>query len=124
MNNFSKTFAALLLLTPIFLAADQPKEIPLWPSGAPGSEGKTAKESIEQSSSGERKVSSIHNPSLTPYLPSKEKANGAAVIVIPGGAHRFLAIDHEGYNVAQWLSERGVAAFVLKYRLARETNSA
>jgi endo-1,4-beta-xylanase len=43
--------------------------------------------------------------------------------VIPGGGHRVLAIDHEGYNVAQWLSERGIAAFVLKYRLARETNS-
>jgi len=112
-----------LLLTPCIFAANEPAEIPLWPSGAPGSEGKSAKELIERGTNGEKKVSSIHNPSLTPYLPSKEKASGAAVIVIPGGAHRYLAIDHEGYNVAQWLSDHGVAAFVLKYRLARETNS-
>jgi endo-1,4-beta-xylanase len=104
-------------------AAAQPNEIPLWPGGAPGSEGKTAKELVERGTNGERRVSSIHNPSITPYLPSKDKASGAVVIVIPGGAHRLLAIDHEGYNVAQWLSDRGIAAFVLKYRLARETNS-
>jgi endo-1,4-beta-xylanase len=65
---------------------------------------------------------SIHNPSLTPYLP-KEKATGTAMLVIPGGGHRVLAITHEGYNVAEWLSEHGIAAFVLKHRLARETNS-
>jgi endo-1,4-beta-xylanase len=104
-------------------AANEPAEVLLWENGAPGSEGQTAKELVEKSSNGERKVSSIHNPSLTAYLPVKEKATRAAVIVIPGGAHRYLAIDHEGYNVAQWLSERGIAAFVLKYRLARETNS-
>ncbi len=112
-----------LLLPATLLAAGEPKEIPLWPNGAPGSEGKTAKEMIELSKSGERSVSSIHAPSLTPYLPSKDKATGTAVLVIPGGGHRVLAIDHEGYNVAQWLSERGIAAFVLKHRLARETNS-
>lgn len=68
-------------------------------------------------------VRSIHRPSLTPYLPPRDKANGAAILVVPGGGHRLLAITHEGYNVAQWLSERGIAAFVLKHRLARETNS-
>jgi endo-1,4-beta-xylanase len=58
-----------------------------------------------------------------PYLPPKEKATGAAIIIAPGGGHRELWIDHEGYNIARWFSERGVAAFVLKYRLARDTNS-
>src|SRR5437588_3068529 len=105
------------------LAADVPKEIPLWPSGAPGSEGKTAKELIEDTGRGEHRVSSIHNPSITAYLPTKDNATGAAVIVIPGGGHRFLSIDSEGHNVAQWLSERGIAGFVLKHRLARETDS-
>ena len=123
----SSLSALVLLLTSVSMTqvskAAEPAEILLWPNGAPGSEGKSAKELIERGTNGEKKVSSIHNPSLTPYLPSKEKASGAAVIVIPGGAHRYLAIDHEGYNVAQWLSDHGVAAFVLKYRLARETNS-
>ena len=68
-------------------------------------------------------IRNIHHPSITPYLPDKEKATGAAVIICPGGGHRELAIEHEGYNVAQWLADHGVAGFVLKYRLARETNS-
>jgi acetyl esterase/lipase len=118
-----KTFLVLLLLPAVLVAAELPKEIPLWPNGAPGSEGKTAKEVVVKSASGEISVWSIHNPSLTPYLPPKEKATGTAMLVIPGGGHRNLAITHEGYNVAEWLSERGIAAFVLKHRLARETNS-
>jgi len=114
---------ALALLSATIAFASEPKEIPLWPNGAPGSEGKTDKEVVRQGANGERSVFGIHKPSLTPYLPPRDKATGTAVIVIPGGGHRVLAIDHEGYNVAQWLSERGIAAFVLKYRLARETNS-
>jgi acetyl esterase/lipase len=121
-----KTLIALfasLLLAASSRAAELPKEIPLWPNGAPGSEGKTAPELVVTSASGELSVSSVHNPSLTPYLPAKDKANGAAMLVIPGGGHRVLAITHEGYNVAEWLRERGIAAFVLKHRLARESNS-
>ena len=115
--------ASTLFSTMTLFAADIPREIPLWPNGAPGSEGKTAKEVVVKSGSGEISVWSIHNPSLTPYLPAKEKATGTAMLVIPGGGHRNLAITHEGYNVAEWLSEHGVAGFVLKHRLARETNS-
>src|SRR5258706_13201437 len=111
-----------LIPLPLF-AAEIPKEIPLWPGGAPGSEGKTAPEVVKKSASGEISVSSIHNPSLTPYLPPAGKGTGSAILVIPGGGHRVLAITHEGYNVAEWLSEHGIAAFVLKHRLARETNS-
>ena len=113
----------LLLLSAVAVSADEPAEILLWPNGAPGSEGRTEKEVVEKSAGGERKVWSIHHPSLTPFLPPKEKATGAAVIIAPGGAHRFLCVDHEGYNVALWLRERGIAAFVLKNRLAKETNS-
>src|SRR5436190_14072637 len=120
---YLKSILLFLLLPSVLIASDRPAEIPLWPNGAPGSEGKTAKEVVATSASGEKSVWSVHNPSLTPYLPAKEKATGTAILVIPGGGHRNLAITHEGYNVAQWLSERGIAAFVLKYRLARETNS-
>jgi acetyl esterase/lipase len=100
-------------------AAPRGPVILLWPNGAPGSEGKTAPEKIDERGY----VSSVHQPSLTVYLPAAGKATGAAVLVIPGGGHRILAIDHEGYNVAAWLSERGIAAFVLKHRLAREEGS-
>lgn len=114
---------AALLASTALLAAQTPTEIPLWPSGAPGSEGKTAREAVATSASGELSVSSIHNPTITPYVPSPDKANGTAILVIPGGGHRMLAITHEGYNVAEWLRDRGIAAFVLKHRLAREAES-
>jgi acetyl esterase/lipase len=120
---FSQWLFASLLVPISICAADQPQVLPLWPNGAPGSEGKSAKEVVEDVGKGEHRVSGIHNPSLTVFLPAKDKASGAAVIVIPGGGHRFLSIDSEGYNVGRWLSERGIAGFVLKHRLARETNS-
>jgi dienelactone hydrolase len=113
----------LLLLSAPLLAAQPAKEILLWPQGAPGSEGKTGDEAVRVTPEGEHVVSNVHKPSLTPYLPAKDKATGAAVIVAPGGGHRELWMDHEGHNFAKWLSSRGIAAFVLKYRLAREPNS-
>lgn len=65
------------------------------------------------------RIAFVPNPSLTVFLPDAARANGAAVIVAPGGGHRHLAIDHEGYDAARWLNEKGIAAFVLKYRLAK-----
>lgn len=121
--NTASSLLLVSLLAAAAAAAEIPKEIPLWPNGAPGSEGKTAPEVVAKSDSGELRVSSIHNPSITPYLPAKDKATGAAVLVIPGGGHRLLAITHEGYNVGEWLAGRGIAAFVLKHRLAREEGS-
>jgi acetyl esterase/lipase len=125
MNNTfiaSRFLCCLLGSIAIHINAAERQEILLWPSGSPGSEAKIEKEVVAVSKSGEESVWGVHKPSLTPYLP-KANANGAAVLVIPGGGHRVLAITHEGYNVAQTLSEHGIAAFVLKHRLARETNS-
>lgn len=111
---------ACLLLTGLETFAQQ--EILLWPNGAPGSEGKTGNEKL-RIVDGDHVISNIHHPSITLYLPAKEKATGAAVIIAPGGGHRELWITHEGYNEAKWLSDRGIAAFVLKYRLAHDTLS-
>ena len=79
MNGREKNTVKTALLVSFFapltiIAAEIPKEIPLWPKGAPGSEGKTDKEIVAISKSGEISVRSIHNPSLTPYLPPKSKA--------------------------------------------------
>lgn len=117
------SFLAATIVSGSVLVAQQPAAIPLWPGAAPGSEGKTAKELVVTNDSGEERVSSVHHPSITPYLPPKGKATGTAVLVVPGGGHRLLAITHEGYNVAQWLAASGIAAFVLKHRLAREEGS-
>src|SRR5689334_19391716 len=66
---------------------------------------------------GEPMVRNVSNATLTPYLPDPAKANGTAVIVAPGGGFRWLSINNEGWKIAKALNERGVAAFVLKYRL-------
>jgi acetyl esterase/lipase len=115
---------ACLLFPGLTLAADNP-EIPLWATGAPGSEGKTAKEVDEAPNKDHAylKVTGVHNPSLTVYLPPREHATGAAMVIAPGGGHAFLNFDREGIYVAEYLNSIGVASFVLKYRLAREAGS-
>jgi acetyl esterase/lipase len=62
-------------------------------------------------------VRNVSKATLTPFLPTKAKATGTAVIVAPGGGFLGLAMDVEGYRVARWLADHGIAAFVLKYRL-------
>ena len=95
---------------------DGSAEFAVWPGIAPGSETWTQKELI--TGSGDRRtVRSVVRPTLTPFPPKRGTANGIAVVVAPGGAFRFLSWDNEGTKVAEWLSERGVTAFVLKYRL-------
>jgi acetyl esterase/lipase len=104
-------------------AGAQQEPIKLWPKGAPGAEGSVTPETVRLTPDGEHVLSNIQEPSIIPYLPGKAAATGAAVIVAPGGGHSELWMDHEGYAVAEWLSDHGVAAFVLKYRLAKEKNS-
>jgi acetyl esterase/lipase len=106
-------------------AAANHTEVPLWASGAPGSEGKTAQEVDEapNQAHGYLKVTSVHKPSLTVFLPPADRATGTALIIAPGGGHQFLNFDQEGTYVAEYLNSIGTAAFVLKYRLAREPGS-
>jgi acetyl esterase/lipase len=115
--------AAWLAASVAGAAAAAPEEVRLWPSGAPGSEGKTAPETLVARPDGLRRVAGIHNPSVTVHLPPHDTATGAGVIVMPGGGHEYLSIENEGDGVARWLSEHGIAAFVLKYRLAHEEGS-
>jgi acetyl esterase/lipase len=104
--------------------SSHPAAIPLWPNGAPGSE--TRKDEPEHISWRQEPgivfpvISNIHNPSITPFLPEPGKASGCAVIIAPGGGHMQHTIDREGYDLAKWFAGRGIAAFVLKYRLAHD----
>jgi acetyl esterase/lipase len=95
----------LLSFTLAFAAEPAPGDKPvrelLWPAGAPKALGKEARD----------------KPMLTAYLPPAGKGNGTAVVVCPGGGYGGLALDHEGKQIADWLTRRGVAAFVLEYRL-------
>jgi acetyl esterase/lipase len=103
VNKVQRQFPLLILwlalIVPLVKAAPDPP-IVLWPGGAPGALG----------------TEPVDIPTLTPYLPPKEKVSGAAVIVCPGGGYTHLA-DHEGRPVAEWLNSLGITAFVLKYRL-------
>jgi acetyl esterase/lipase len=101
------------------MAQEAPPVIHLWTNGAPGFESR--KDIPEAGTSAMLK--SVDNPSLTVFLPPKEKATGAAVIVCPGGGFYQLTFGAEGVDAAKFLNSIGVAAFVLKYRLPRLTNS-
>jgi endo-1,4-beta-xylanase len=116
---------ASLLLSTLAFAVDRGEEIRLWPHGAPGSENETAQEVFQPSDNPKlpKRFTVVHYPSIYVFLPAKEKANGAAVVVAPGGGHSQLVIDKEGWDIADWLNRNGIAAFVLKYRLARAQGS-
>ena len=90
-------------IAPQAVAADSKEVKLLWPDGAPGAKG---------TEDGDK-------PSLTIYLPAKYKANGAAVVIFPGGGYGHLAMDHEGHQIAEWLNSFGVAGFIVKYRHSR-----
>ena len=114
-----KVLWLMLLFSVAARAADEPTVVSLWANGAPGFEDRRNEPEL----TGDYWVRNINNPSLTVFLPPKEKANGAAVLICPGGGHRELVYNAEGIEPARYLTNLGVAAFVLKYRLARETNS-
>jgi acetyl esterase/lipase len=90
--------------------------INLCPGIAPGSEQWKQPETTI-GSSGNQRIMNVSAPTLTVYLPDPSTATGTAVIIAPGGGFVWLSIDSEGHDVAKWLAARGIAAFVLKYRL-------
>jgi acetyl esterase/lipase len=128
----SKAFYGGLLSAGILaataLASGRGEEIKLWPGGAPGSQGVTAAEVSKPSTNPKyaglpANFTVTHYPSIYVFLPPKEKATGAALVVAPGGGETQLVIDKEGWEFADWLNSQGIAAFVLKYRLAKAPGS-
>jgi acetyl esterase/lipase len=103
-------------LIALAVSQDAPPVVPLWEKGAPGFEDRRGE--AEKGQPG--RITNVHNPSLTVFLPPSDKATGAGIVVCPGGGHFQLSWNLEGTDAARSLNEIGVAAFVLKYRLARE----
>lgn len=96
------------------------KEVRLWPDAAPGTEHWTGEEVTLNYHVPAGKIiikTNITVPALTPFRPAPEQANGTAMLVLPGGGFGVLAWDLEGTEIARWLVERGITAFVLKYRV-------
>lgn len=114
-------FFVNLYATPFSIKADSiVNEIEIWPGAGPGSETLSINENITVRTtvgtcSQDRTINNVTKPSITPLIP--ENPNGAAVIICPGGAYKYLVYDVEGMDVGHWLNSIGITAFVLKYRL-------
>jgi len=125
----TRIFVLLLLATNVALGGE-PRSVRVWPGKAPGETAELPPESDigkpDDAPVGDRriiKLANVSTPELAIYQPSREKNTGAAVIVCPGGGHHILAYDHEGTEVAEWLTTLGVTGIVLKYRVpARDPN--
>ncbi len=119
-----KTFLALFLM--IILSETFAQVLPqasetivLFPEGTPGLKSGVQIPEDSKTSDGITRLRDVTQPAMYVYLP-KKKTSDAAVIICPGGGYGILAIDHEGYDIAKWFTDRGVTAFVLKYRLPQD----
>lgn len=104
-------FFSILLSVATMLSAQNTFELPLWPAGAPNSNGLTG---TEEDLEGGR-VANVITPSITVY--KADKPNGVAIIMCPGGGYARLAMNHEGHDMAPWLNAQGITYIVLKYRM-------
>lgn len=147
--NFRLTMACLITVSaafaqqqpkPTYISGPPPREltpnvdrhpvVSLWPKAAPGSEGRDENETYRRITGSQQAgvddllvIASVHHPTLTAFLPPRKIATGTGVIVAPGGGFYELQVTGEGYRIAEWLSVRGIAAFVLKYRLPNAQGS-
>lgn len=100
------------------MAMGQQTEIQLYKGLPPGSENWNWKEAMNNKNSvSVMTVYNVVHPTLTAFIPDPTVANGTAIVIAPGGGFHFLAIDHEGTNIAKWLVKKGFTVFILKYRL-------
>ena len=119
MMNF-KTFLTLFFIQSGSAIMAQ-QTIPLYPGNIPGAKKTTDKETSTYNADSVLIVSKISRPTITIYLPEKNKATGAAIIVFPGGGYNVNALGHEGHDVGEWLKQHGITAFVVKYRIPDTT---
>jgi len=112
-----KQVLLLLSVVSIMTKSYAQEIIPLYEKEIPNSKPIVNREKSETGADGIQRISKVSEPTLTVFLPPKEKANGTAVIICPGGGYGILAFSHEGTDVAKAFNEWGVTAFVLKYRL-------
>ena len=96
--------------------------VKLWPGKAPGETKDIGPERYLEAKKGQtevKRLTDVSEPTITVYAPPKDKANGTAVIVAPGGGYSILAIEHEGTQVCEWLNSLGVTGVLLKYRVPK-----
>ncbi len=114
-------FGCLTILFGSIYVSAQTTTVKVWPQGPPGAKADPSYREETILDQGKPRVARVTDPVLLVYLPALEKRNGSAVVICPGGGYIRLAVDHEGYDIAAWLNEMGVAGIVLKYRLPSDT---
>lgn len=120
-----KYFILLIFIVLGFHGMTQNSEVVLWPAEVPGSDQAQTLAEVSENRSGQvTRLSKVTRPLLKVFEPQEGTNNGKAVVVCPGGGYAILAIDLEGYEVAEWLSQLGFTAFVLQYRVPGQRESA
>lgn len=118
MNSTKTIFFTLCILFSLNNVMAQDQVLPLWPEGKiPNATDHNIREKSEVGADGILRISQVTVPTISVFLPEKSKSTGAAVLICPGGGYKILAFGHEGVDVAKWFTSKGVAAFVLKYRI-------
>jgi len=113
--------AAGLLCAAAALAA--PLNLPIWPDAPAGADSGEPREQDSTAGWHEHYVRNVRQASIDVYLPDAAKATGTGIIICPGGAFRFLTMEGEGERIAHWLNDRGIAGFILHYRLKPTAHS-
>jgi endo-1,4-beta-xylanase len=119
----SKVLYCTVACAGILIAQERGEEILLWANGAPGAVNAPDKFDASSNPKLPKRFTVVNHPSIFAFLAPREAAGRVAVIVAPGGGHSNLVIDKEGWVIADWLNKNGIAAFVLKYRLAKAPGS-
>jgi len=107
------TVVLFSFLIVISTAMAQDFKLKVWPNGAPDSNGITQPEELFEG----KRVRNVSEAEIYVYLPKIGINTGAALVICPGGGYGMEAMDHEGYDMAEWLVQQGIAGIVLKYRL-------
>jgi len=116
--NLKSIFKLFFLFGALGIINAQTETINLWPKQIPNSISNTEYQEIDEINNGQlTRVSKVSVPTLTVFLPEENNSNGTAIVICPGGGYLHLAMDKEGFKVANWLNSLGITAFVLKYRL-------
>jgi acetyl esterase/lipase len=119
---YRKAIAMALLITSIHGMTQ--KVMPLYAGKIPNAIANTEKEDKTITETGHLRYAKVTVPTLEVHLPKKDKATGAAVVIVPGGAYGFVSYTNEGTEIADAFNKIGVAAFILKYRLPSDKTMA
>jgi len=115
---FCILFLTYVLIGKVGILIAQSETFPIWPNQIPNAIENVDYKEVEEIKDGKLiRVSKVSIPTLSVFLPDENNSNGTTIVICPGGGYSHLAMEKEGFKVAQWLNTLGITAFVLKYRL-------